>query len=165
MFAVNQTSDLKDFWIVLTLLSLSRWPVHNMKRDTHWTLCCLMVHVYVPVKFAKNQIICLFYLASLALGLQLVLLHACPSFLFLLKTLLYTPDDCCDHSADEFTTLFDSTCIDVSDSVVPIRTKTLSEPWLNYTTQVLRFACGQAEIKVEERQGPSLLRNFTGLLI
>ena len=62
----------------------------------------------------------------------------------------YTLDDCCNLSADELATLFNSACTDTLDIVAPFRTKrtkALSEPWLNESTRPLRRTCRWAERK------------------
>lgn len=162
MYAVKPDLSSQTFWILLTLLiSLSRLLARHMKRVTHWILCCLMAYVYASVKFVTlvYRIISLFYLLlqSLVLGLQLVLLHATchplttSQFSIAFKnSMLYTLDGCCDLSAEELITLFDSICTDILDFVAPFRTKRsklLSDPWLNDTSRALRRACTRAERK------------------
>ncbi|KAK7918616.1 hypothetical protein WMY93_009900 [Mugilogobius chulae] len=53
-------------------------------------------------------------------------------------------------NVEDLTTVFDSTCKDILDSVAPIvikRPKPASEPWLNETTRALRRECRRAERK------------------
>jgi len=63
-------------------------------------------------------------------------------------SMLFALDKCNALSADELSTLFDSTCTNILNYVAPFKTvhsKPLSEPWLNDTTRALRRACRQAE--------------------
>lgn len=126
-----------------------------MKRDTHRILCCVSHGLNLCVCEICDTCISdhspvLFTVTLLSGGLLFYLLMALRLSSAFNYSVLPSLCNFCNISAEEITSLFNSTCRDILDLIAPFTTRrpqSVTEPWLNDTTHTLRRTCRWVERK------------------